>query len=70
MDTVCFDVLRRCFDCNQVCEAGCNCDHVTVSVEVDELTEAELAHFGTSGAPSQQVEVAAYLGDFPAARAA
>lgn len=60
-DATMFSVIRRCFDCNDVCEPGCNCDRVTVDVEVDELTDAEIARFTATGATSQRAEIVAYL---------
>ena len=57
-----FSVIRRCVDCNEVCEPGCNCDHITVDVFVDELTEGETAHFFAHGTAEQIAEIADYLG--------
>lgn len=56
-----FSVIRRCTDCNMVCESDCNCDRVTVDVEVDELTDAETARFTACGTTAQKAEIASYL---------
>ena len=47
-----FDVIRRC-DVGE-CERGCDCDHFTVNVDVDELTNVEIAHFQAHGTPCQR----------------
>lgn len=53
-----FDVIRRC----DVCEdKGCNCDHIPVRVDVDELTDVEAARFLANGTSEQRAEIAAYL---------
>ncbi len=54
-----FDVIRRC-DVGE-CERGCNCDHHTVNVDVDELTDVEIAHFQARGTPAQRAEIATYF---------
>ena len=54
-----FDVIRRCAPGE--CEHGCNCHVVTVSVDVDELTDVEVAHFQAHGTAAQRAELAAYL---------
>ena len=53
-----FDVLRRC--AQGECEPGCNCHVVTVAVDVDELTDVEVAHFQAHGTAAQRAELAAY----------
>jgi hypothetical protein len=64
-DATTYPVIRRCDDCNMVCEPGCNCDRVTVDVAVDELTDAEIARFTAHGTAAQKAEIVAYLSPIP-----
>ncbi len=54
-----FDVIRRCE--TGECERGCLCDRLTVNVDVDELTDAEVAHFQAHGTVAQRAEIATYF---------
>ena len=54
-----FDVIRLCGDGE--CERGCLCDRLTVNVDVDELTDAEVAHFQAHGTVAQRAEIATYF---------
>ena len=54
-----FTVIRRC-DAD-LCEPGCNCDRCPVAVDVDELTAAEVAHYGAHGTAAQRSGIASYF---------
>ena len=54
-----FNVIRRCPAGE--CEAGCNCALVTVEVDVDELTDVEVAHFQAHGTAAQRAEILSYF---------
>jgi hypothetical protein len=54
-----FDVIRRC-EAGECCR-GCLCDRLTVNVDVDELTDVEVAHFQAHGTAVQRAEIATYF---------
>jgi hypothetical protein len=56
-----FNVIRRC--AAGECEPDCNCDVCAVAVDVDELSDAELAHFAVHGTAAQRADIAAWLAE-------
>lgn len=61
-----FTVLRPCRtgECDQSDDGRCDCHGARgVEVDVDELTEAELAHFLREGTDAQRSEIRAWLDD-------